>query len=117
MEIRAFRADDWAQVWAFFSAVVAAGETYTYPHDLTSADARARWVQQPPGRTVVAVEGARIIGTAKLGPNHGGPGSHVANASFMVDPAAGGRGVGTALVEHVIEQCRADGYRAIQFNA
>jgi hypothetical protein len=32
---------DWAQVWPFFRAVVAAGETYAYPLDLTSDQARA----------------------------------------------------------------------------
>ena len=117
MEIRAFREQDWEQIWPFFAAICAAGETYTYPRDLTSAEGRAIWVQPPPGRTVVAVEGPAVLGTAELCPNHAGPGAHVANASFMVDPAHGGRGIGGALVEHVIEQCRADGYRAIQFNA
>ena len=52
-----------------------------------------------------------------MGPNDGGPASHVATASFMVDPAAGGRGAGRALGERVLDQARADGYRAMQFNA
>jgi GNAT superfamily N-acetyltransferase len=69
-------------------------------------------------RTVVATDDdGRVLGTAKFGPNQLGPGSHVANASFMVDPASGRRGVGRALGEHVLEQARADGYRAMQFNA
>lgn len=70
-----------------------------------------------PGRTVVAVEGATVLGSVKMGPNHRGPGEHVANASFMVDPAHAGRGAGRALGEHVLREARADGYRAIQFNA
>ena len=41
-----------------------------------------------------------LLGTYHLGPNHGGPGSHIANASYMVAPAARGRGVGRAMVEH-----------------
>jgi ribosomal protein S18 acetylase RimI-like enzyme len=35
----------------------------------------------------------------------------------MVDPAHSGRGVGRALGERVLSQARADGYRAMQFNA
>ena len=58
-----------------------------------------------------------VLGTAVSGPNHEGPAAHVATASFMVDPTAGGRGVGRALGEHVLEQARADGFRSMQFNA
>ncbi|MDM4784376.1 GNAT family N-acetyltransferase [Micromonospora sp. b486] len=71
-----------------------------------------------PARTVVSVapDGA-VLGSAKLAPNQGGPGDHVANASFMVAPAAAGRGVGRALAAHLLDAARADGYRAMQFNA
>ena len=58
-----------------------------------------------------------MLGSAKMGPNRPGRGAHVATASFMVDPAAQGRGVGRALGEHVVEWARAAGYRGIQFNA
>ena len=38
------------------------------------------------GFTVVAVDASgTVLGTAECGPNHGGPGAHVASASFMVD--------------------------------
>ncbi|MCU1602035.1 MAG: family N-acetyltransferase [Frankiales bacterium] len=115
--IRPFEDADWAQVWPFFEQIVRAGDTYTYRTDLTSDQAREVWVQAPPGRTVVFTEGSQLLGTAEMCPNRDGPGAHVANASFMVDPAAGGRGTGRALVEFTIEQCRTDGYRALQFNA
>jgi len=60
---------------------------------------------------------ARIAGTAKVGPNQDGPGDHVANASFMVNPECAGAGVGRTLGEHVLHVARDDGYRAMQFNA
>ena len=41
----------------------------------------------------------------------------MATASFMVDPARSGRGVGRALGEYVVDWARATGYRSIQFNA
>jgi GNAT superfamily N-acetyltransferase len=96
--------------------VVRAGETYSYDRDLTEDQARALWMQQPPGRTYVAVEGDTVLGTAKTHPNQGGPGAHVANASFMVDAAHGGKGVGRALAEHVIAEA-SQSYRSMQFNA
>ena len=78
------------------------------------------WLKQPPGRTVVALDDdGNMLGTAETHPNQpaGGPAAHVANAGFMVDPAHSGKGVGRALAEHVLEQARADGYRAMAFNA
>ncbi len=50
-------------------------------------------------------------------PNRSGNGSHVASASFMVDPHAPGRGTGRALAERVIAWAREQGFRAMQFNA
>jgi ribosomal protein S18 acetylase RimI-like enzyme len=35
----------------------------------------------------------------------------------MVDPRHAGRGIGRRLAEHVLELARAEGYRAMQFNA
>ena len=115
--IREFQEDDWAAVWPVFRDVVAAGETYAYDPALTSDEARRLWVEAPPAHTVVAVDGDRLLGTAKAGPNRPGRGAHVATASFMVDSAARGRGVGRALGEYVIGWARAQGYAAMQFNA
>jgi len=115
--IRRLEDGDWDTVWPFFDAIVQAGETYAYPTDLTSDTARALWVPGPPSETVVGVLDGGIVGTATWGPNRPGRGSHVATASFMVDPAAAGHGIGRALGEHVVAAARSAGYRGIQFNA
>ena len=116
--VREARPEDWTAIWPFFHAIIEARETYAYDPDMTEEDGRRMWMIGPPGRTVVATDaGDVVLGTANMYPNRQGPGSHVASASFMVDPNQSRRGVGRALGEHVIAWARATGFRAIQFNA
>jgi L-amino acid N-acyltransferase YncA len=119
--IRPMTEEDWVQVWPIFDEIVQAGETYAYPLDLTSDQARALWTMAPPGQTVVLEDdlgiGPGILGSATMGPNRPGRGAHVGTASFMVSSAARGRGVGRRLAEYVVQWHRDQGYRAIQFNA
>jgi len=117
MMIRVAEDQDWPQIFPFFSRIVEDGETYAYPEGLTSAAARSLWMEQPPGQTVVAVRGDQVVGSAKMGPNRPGRGAHVATASFMVDTAHQGTGVGRALGSYAVEWARAAGYHSMQFNA
>jgi L-amino acid N-acyltransferase YncA len=109
--------EDWPSIGSFFAAIVRAGATYAYPENLSSDEAQALWMAEPPGRTVVAVSDDRILGSATMGPNRPGRGSHIATASFMVDPEHQGRGAGRALGLHVVSWARASGYLGMQFNA
>jgi L-amino acid N-acyltransferase YncA len=118
MPIRDARPEDWDAIWPFFRRIVAAGETYAYDREMPEPEARRLWMVGPPGATTVATDAdGRVLGSASMYPNRAGPGSHVASASFMVDPDHAGRGTGRALGEHMIEWARANGFRAIQFNA
>jgi GNAT superfamily N-acetyltransferase len=109
--------DDWHQIWPFFRDIVAEGETYAYPDDLTQDQARELWTPGRHATTVVAVDGDTVLGAATAGPNRPGRGSHVATASFMVSPAARGLGVGRALAEYILQWAADAGFRALQFNA
>ena len=117
MRIRDYVDSDWAAIWPVFREIVTAGETYAYDPGLSAEQARELWVESAPAQTVVAVEGTRLLGTAKMGPNRPGRGSHVATASFMISADARGVGVGRALGEYSLEWARRHGYTAMQFNA
>ncbi|GAA0420202.1 hypothetical protein GCM10010357_46930 [Streptomyces luteireticuli] len=110
---------DWPAIWSFFREIVAAGETFPYPPDIGPDEARELWMARPPGRVTVAVDEASgaVLGTANMAANRPGNGSHVASASYMVDPAVAGRGVGRALVEDSLGWARNAGFRGMQFNA
>ncbi|OON82601.1 GNAT family N-acetyltransferase [Streptomyces tsukubensis] len=118
MLIREATDEDWAAVWPFFHEIVAAGDTFTYPTDLSEEQGREWWFLSAPSRTVVAVdESGAVRGTAKMNANQPGNGDHVASASYMVDPAYSGKGVGRALCEYSIDWARTAGFRRMQFNA
>jgi len=117
VEIREYVEADWSQVWQIVREVVQAEETFPYNPLMTPAQAHDIWIEVPPGLTVVAVEGDRVLGTAQMGTNRPGPGSHVSTASFMVAADARGRGVGTALCRFALDWAQERGYEGMQFNA
>ena len=117
MNVRAAVHGDWPALWPIWHAVVAAGETYVWSPETAYDQARTLWMLPLPAKVFVLEDGGDVVGTALLKPNQPGLGDHVANASFMVRAEARGRGRGRRLAEHVLEQARASGYRAMQFNA
>jgi len=102
-------------IWRIFQAVVAPGDTYSFTDETTERDAVAYFLGA--GITsFVAEDDGRVIGMYKLIRNRIGRGSHVSNASFMVDPAEQGKGAGRALGEHCLNEAKRQGYTAMQFN-
>ena len=115
MIIRPATRHDADAIWRVFHAVVAGGDTYTFPPD-TPRDQAVDYFLAPGFASWVIEDEGRVIEMYKLIPNYGGLGAHVANASFMVDPSAHGKGAGRAMGEHCLDQARMAGYEAMQFN-
>ena len=89
MQIRDAKPDDLPAIAPIFREIVADGETYAYPEDLTDAQIAAAWMEPPPARCIVAYAAdGTILGTAKAGPNRPGRGDHIATASFETNMGA-----------------------------
>ncbi len=115
IHIRELGADEFDVVWPIFRAVVAAGDTYSYPPHITFEQARALWLT-PPSRVFVALDDNQAVGCYMMRPNQPGLGDHVANAGYMVAPHARGRGIASAMCDDSLERARREGFKAMQFN-
>jgi len=102
-------------IWNIFHEVIAAGDTYAFEPGMSREEALAYWFGAGT-HTYVAENDRRVVGTYILRPNQPGPGSHVANAAYMVAKDARGSGVGRKMAEHSLSEARRLGFRAMQFN-
>jgi ribosomal protein S18 acetylase RimI-like enzyme/ADP-ribose pyrophosphatase YjhB (NUDIX family) len=102
-------------IWEIFRAVVAGRDTYVFPPETPRDEGVGYWFGPDVTSFVAEIDG-RVVGMCKVIPNRRGLGSHVSNASFMVHPAAAGRGVGRAMGSHCLVEARRQGYDAMQFN-
>ena len=114
--IRPASVDDWPRIWPIWRAIAVAGATISWDPDTPYEQAQADWLGPGAGDVYVVEDGPAIVGSAQLHPNYGRA-SRIANATFIVDPARAGQGIGRRLVQHVLDAARAQGYRAMVFNA
>ena len=115
LTIREATARDQDAIWEIFRATIAPGDAFVYDPNTPREEAMAYWFANGT-RTYVAEENGKVVGSYILRANRPGLGSHVANAGFMVDPAARGSGIGRTMGEHALSEARHLGYRAMQFN-
>ncbi len=115
MLIRSATAADDDALWAIVEPHVRSGETFAFPRDWSREEALAYW-RAPAHAVFLAEDGGELLGSYYLRPNQLGGGSHVANAGYATRPDAAGRGVARAMCAHSLEQARARGFRAMQFN-
>jgi L-amino acid N-acyltransferase YncA len=121
INIRLAEPADSEAIWEIFQAVIQTGDTYVYRPDtprealadLWLASTMQTYVAEDDDQTAIE---SRILGTYILKPNYPGRGSHVANASYMVHPAAQGLGIGTTMAAHSLVEARRLGFKAMQFN-
>ena len=102
-------------IWRILEPVFRAGETYTVPPDISREEALAYWSAKG-HKVFVAERNGQIVGTHFLQPNHNGGGSHVANCGYITAPHATGQGIARAMCLHSLDEARARGFRAMQFN-
>ena len=115
LNIRPAAEADRDAIWNIFQEIVAVGDTYAFDPGMSRAEALAYWFRTGT-HTYVAENAGRVVGTYILRANQPGPGSHVANAAFMVAQGARGLGVGRKMAEHCLSEARRVGFRAMQFN-
>lgn len=113
--IREAQEADADAIWAALAPVLAAGETYALPRDMSRADALAYWLGTDKTTYVALVDGV-VAGTYYLRANQQGGGAHVANCGYVTAAHAQGKGVARAMCAHSLQAAHAAGFHAMQFN-
>ncbi|BAU10018.1 acetyltransferase [Leptolyngbya sp. NIES-3755] len=106
---------DFNSIWTIFKTVIEPGDTYVFAANTSREDAFSYWFGAGV-TTYIAEDQGQIVGMYKIVANQRDRGSHVANASFMVDPSYHGRGIGKAMGLHCLQEAKRLGFLAIQFN-
>jgi L-amino acid N-acyltransferase YncA len=115
IKIRPATAKDFNEIWKIFKSVIAGGDTYVNRAETTKNEAREKWFATNVKTFVAEIDG-KIVGAYLLKPNQVDRGSHVANASYIVDTKTRGAGIGKALALHSISTAKELSYLAMQFN-
>ena len=114
MNIRPATPADEAAMWEIFRSVIAGGDALPFGAGFDRETFRLYWFGSQP--SYVAEGDAGVVGMYKSGANLPDHGAHVASATYVVNPAAQGQGIGRALVEHSLARAQAAGFMAMQFN-
>ncbi len=115
MLIRPAELRDHAAIAAIIVPTIREGATYALDPAMSEAEAVAYWTA-PDKQAFVAEADGEILGTYYLRANQAGGASHVANCGYMTAAAASGRGIARRMCEHSLDQARARGFAAMQFN-
>ena len=114
-EIRPSQAADHDQIWCILKPIFRAGETYSIDPEISREDAIAYWTGGS-HTAFVAEDQGDILGTYYIRPNQGGHGAHICNCGYMTAPAAQGKGIARAMLEHSLVEAPKMSFRAMQYN-
>lgn len=115
IQIRKAGPEDDNSIWQIIHQVISRGDTYVFSPDSDRNKMLDYWCGSDKHTYVAEWEG-RVLGTFILKDNFPDLGSHVANASYMTAPEAGGKGIGRAMAEYSLQEAKKLGYLAMQFN-
>ena len=101
-------------MWHICQRILASGDALPFSVDFDRSTFQLHWFGSH--TPYVAFDDTGISGMYKFVANYPGLGSHVASATYMVDPEVQGQGIGRALVQHSLAQAQDAGYIAMQFN-
>ncbi|WP_372369760.1 N-acetyltransferase family protein [Candidatus Uabimicrobium sp. HlEnr_7] len=115
MNIRQAQKDDWPQVWNVLREAFHSEETYVYFANISEEDAYDIWIKK--SLHVYVVEQDQVIlGTYYIKPNQQGLGSHICNCGYISASQARGKGVGSLMCKHSLEEAKKIGFLAMQYN-
>ena len=115
MLIRPAEPTDAPAIWGIIEPAIRGGEVFALPMEMSEADALAYWCG-PDRWTFVAEGESRILGTYYIRANQAGGGDHVANGGYATARDALGKGIARAMCRDSLDQARARGFKAMQFN-
>ncbi len=116
MTIRLMTRNDFPLFWPTFKAIIEEEATYAFSPELTEVQALQLWFDLP-AETYVFMQDDQIAGSYYIKPNASGPGDHVCNCGYMINPQFRGKGIAAQLCEHSKQRAVALGFKAMQFNS
>lgn len=116
LSIRPTEEEDREGVLHIGRELVRSPDTYAFDPETSDDQLWQYWSPSGSGEGFVAVHKREIVGVFVIRPNHPGPGSHVANASYAVRADVRGLGLGRRMGEASLRIARDSGYRGMQFN-
>lgn len=107
---------DFPAIYDLFCEEIEKGETYAYTLEETTEDWAFQWWMGLKHYCYVAEVDGTFAGCCVIRPVKPGRGDHVGNMSFLIAPAARGKGVGRKLGSFALAEAKRLGFKAMQYN-